>query len=231
MLPALENATNYIVVNSHKYVYEGADLEGFDRVLERDLSVNFVSGELSEIAHIQLVSAANLSSSDSSSADRTKDAESSSAAEWQTSDKTLNKTTKETGQSATTSSETKIKLGESSFSWGGYFQAIGVLLFLLGLLFVGLWLMRKYGKFSFIPNPSALPKNALCLETQIALGPRKSLSVVRYLDKRLLLGVTEQQITLLSESRVNSDTDDTDDTDDAEFREIFVAEQKQNENK
>lgn len=90
-------------------------------------------------------------------------------------------------------------LGQSSFSWGGYFQAIGILCLLLAVLWFGVWLLRRYGRFNFLPKPGALPKGALAMEAQMPLGPRKGLMVVRFLNKRLLLGVTEQQITLLTE--------------------------------
>lgn len=85
------------------------------------------------------------------------------------------------------------------FSWGGYFEAIGVMLILLGALWGILWLMRRYGRFRFMPAPGAFPRNGLAVEAQLPLGPRKGLYVVRFLNERLLLGVTDQQITLLKE--------------------------------
>lgn len=87
----------------------------------------------------------------------------------------------------------------STFSWGGYLQALGILGVLLGALWFGVWALRKYGKFNFMPRPGALPKGALLMEAQLPLGPRKGLMVVRFLNRRLLLGVTDQQITLLTE--------------------------------
>lgn len=87
----------------------------------------------------------------------------------------------------------------TDFSWGGYFQAIALMCLLLGLLWLGLWALRRFGKLRMLPNSSALPKNALLMEMQLPLGPRKGLVVVQFLHKRLLLGVTEQQITLLQE--------------------------------
>ena len=88
---------------------------------------------------------------------------------------------------------------ESAFSWGGYFQALGVLCVLLALLWFAVWAIRKYGRFNFLPKPGALPKNSLVMETQMPLGPKKGLMVVRFFNRRLLLGVTEHQITLLTE--------------------------------
>lgn len=96
---------------------------------------------------------------------------------------------------------------ESAFSWGGYFQAIGVLLLLLVVLWGAVWLVRKYGKFNFLPQPGALPRDALRMEAQLPLGPRRGLVVVRFLNKRLLLGVTDQHITLLQEAGEHHDRD------------------------
>lgn len=122
-------------------------------------------------------------------------------------------------QAAATTSTT---LGEASFSWGGYFQAIGVLFLLLAFLWAGLWFIRKYGKFNFIPKPGSLPRNALRLEAQLPLGPRKGLMVVRFLNRRLLLGVTDHQITLLTESDEHHDATNT-----LEFKDILDEAQRQ----
>lgn len=83
------------------------------------------------------------------------------------------------------------------FSWSGYFEAIGIMLLLLAALWGVLWLIRKYAKFRFIPAPGSFPRNGLRIESQLPLGPRKGLFVVRFLNERLLLGVTDQSITLL----------------------------------
>lgn len=93
--------------------------------------------------------------------------------------------------------------GQSAFTWGGYAQAIGILFLLLGVLWLAVWLARRFGKFNFLPRPGALPRGALVMEAQLPLGPRKGLMVVRFLNKRLLLGVTDQRITLLSEEEAH----------------------------
>ena len=94
-------------------------------------------------------------------------------------------------------------LGQSAFTWGGYAQAIVILFLLLGVLWLAVWLARRFGKFNFLPRPGALPRGALVMEAQLPLGPRKGLMVVRFLNKRLLLGVTDQRITLLSEEEAH----------------------------
>ncbi len=92
---------------------------------------------------------------------------------------------------------------QSAFSWGGYFQALGILCILLALLWFAVWCIRRYGKFNFIPRPGALPKDALIMEAQMPLGPKKGLMVVRFLNRRLLLGVTEHQISLITEENAS----------------------------
>ncbi len=101
-------------------------------------------------------------------------------------------------------------LGQSVFSWGGYVQAIGILCLLLAGLWFALWLVRRYGRFNFLPRPGALPRGSLIMEAQMPLGPRKGLMVVRFLNTRLLLGVTEQQICLLKEEEVHDAPRDND---------------------
>ena len=89
-------------------------------------------------------------------------------------------------------------LSQHAFSWGGYIQALGAVFLLLAFLWFMLWLLRRYGRFNFLPRPGSLPRDALIMEAQMPLGPRKGLTVVRFMGKRLLLGVTEQNITLLA---------------------------------
>ena len=108
------------------------------------------------------------------------------------------------------------------FSWGGYFQAIGVMLLLLAALWVCVWLMRKYGRFRFVPKAGSLPHDALYTEAQLPLGPRRGLLVVRFMDKRLLLGVTEAQITLLQEAPLGTDAEKGDKH--VEFKELLEDE-------
>ncbi len=123
------------------------------------------------------------------------------------------------GKAASTAGET-VPLGETSLSWSGYFQALGTLFLLLAALWLLVWLLRRYGKFRFLPQPGALPRSALHLEAQLPLGPRKGVMVVRFLDKRLVLGVTDQQITLLTETDVCHEQDS------AEFQEVMDAERR-----
>lgn len=87
-----------------------------------------------------------------------------------------------------------------AFSWSGYIQAVGVLFLLVGLLWLALWAVRRHGGlFRAVPGAGGFSRDDLRLEAQLPIGPRKGLMVVRFLNKRLLLGVTDQQITLLTE--------------------------------
>ncbi len=83
-----------------------------------------------------------------------------------------------------------------SFSWAGYFQALAILCFGLALLWAILWFIKKQGGtglFSTVPSP------AMRVENRLSLGPKKWLFIVRCLDKRLVLGVTDAQISLITE--------------------------------
>ena len=101
-------------------------------------------------------------------------------------------------------------LGHSSFSWGNYIQAVGILFLLVAILWLAVWLARRFGKFNFLPRPGSLPRDALVMEAQLPLGPRKGLMVVRFLNRRLLLGVTDQQITLLTEEQAQHEPENPD---------------------
>ncbi len=94
---------------------------------------------------------------------------------------------------------------DSTFSWSGYFTAIGTLFILLAVLWALVWVLRRSGKFNFIPRPGSFPRDGMRIEAQLPLGPRKGLTVVRFLDKRLLLGITDHNITLLQEINIKGD--------------------------
>ncbi|MFP4324390.1 MAG: flagellar biosynthetic protein FliO [Desulfonatronovibrio sp.] len=74
------------------------------------------------------------------------------------------------------------------------------LFILLGLLFLGFYLLKRYGhKAGFGPGAN----NRLKLMGMLNIGPKKSIVVVRFLNKDLVLGVTDSQINLLTETQVN----------------------------
>ncbi|WP_281172055.1 flagellar biosynthetic protein FliO [Nitratidesulfovibrio termitidis] len=103
-----------------------------------------------------------------------------------------------------------------AFSWSGYIQAVGVLFLLVGLLWLALWAVRRHGGlFRAVPGAGGFSRDDLRLEAQLPVGPRKGLMVVRFLNKRLLLGVTDQQITLLTEQDLDQEHGSDDATSDA----------------
>lgn len=90
-----------------------------------------------------------------------------------------------------------------SFGWGNYFQGLGIMLLLLFVFWYILKLMRKYGNGRFLPNQKLLPRDSMYLEGQLPLGQGKSILIVKVLDERLVLGVTEKNINLLSKTGTN----------------------------
>ena len=71
------------------------------------------------------------------------------------------------------------------------------LLLLLGVIFVAFYLLRRFGPR--LGLPMARRHTGLVFEGQLPLGPRKSVVLVRFLNKVMVLGVTEQSINLLTE--------------------------------
>ncbi|MDR2161446.1 MAG: flagellar biosynthetic protein FliO [Desulfovibrio sp.] len=83
-------------------------------------------------------------------------------------------------------------ISDAVFSWGSYFEALAWLCFALALLWFVLWLIKRRGG---IHLPGSVP--AMRIESRMALGPKKWIMVVLVQDRRLLLGVTDQRISLL----------------------------------
>ncbi len=79
-------------------------------------------------------------------------------------------------------------------SWAGYFEALAILFFILAALWLVLRLIRR-GRGGFLTGAGA----PMRMESRLALGPKKWVVVARILDKRLVLGVTDTQITMLTE--------------------------------
>lgn len=94
---------------------------------------------------------------------------------------------------------------QSEIVWDGYFESVGVLMLLLVLLWLCFWAARRYGLFHMMPRAANIHRESLRLEGQLSIGPRKGIMVVRCLEKRLVLGVTDQNITLLTELAVDDE--------------------------
>ena len=78
---------------------------------------------------------------------------------------------------------------------GGYFEALAIVCFALALLWALLWLVKRYGRGSGFLGGST----GMRVESRLALGPKKWIIVVRDLDRRLVLGLTDANISLLTE--------------------------------
>ncbi|MCH5277404.1 MAG: flagellar biosynthetic protein FliO [Desulfovibrionaceae bacterium] len=100
---------------------------------------------------------------------------------------------------------------DSGFTWGAYFQAIGILILLLCVLWFALRMLRRVGGGRFLPATTTLPRQSLRVEAHLPLGQHRGVFVVRFLNKRLLVGVTEQNITLLSEMDARDDQNNNQD--------------------
>ncbi len=90
--------------------------------------------------------------------------------------------------------------------WGGYFQALGAVFLLLGALYLGFYLLKRYGPKAGLRG---FDRGGLKMEGQLALGPKKSINVVRFLNKRMVIGVTETHITLLTTIDADHHGEDT----------------------
>jgi flagellar biosynthetic protein FliO len=77
----------------------------------------------------------------------------------------------------------------------GNFRAIAGLVIVLGLLFTLAWLARQ-GKLRL---PGARGRALIAVESAVPLGERRSLMVVSVEGRRLLLGVTPAQVSLVTE--------------------------------
>mgnify|MGYP006297882923 CR=1 FL=1 len=82
------------------------------------------------------------------------------------------------------------------------FKMAGGLLVLLGLIFLGLYLLKRYGPKAGLRFAG---QNKLQLVERISIGTKKSVIVVRFLNRDLVLGVTENNINLLSEAETAHD--------------------------
>ncbi len=87
-----------------------------------------------------------------------------------------------------------------SLSWSSYFEALAILCFALALLWAILWMIKRHGK----PGLFSGSASAMRIESRLALGPKKWIIVVRYLDRRLVLGLTDDNISLLTEIPLES---------------------------
>ena len=82
------------------------------------------------------------------------------------------------------------------FSWANYFLVIGAMFLLLAVLWFVVWSLKKRNA---LPGANILARNAFKVEASLPLGSRRALILVRFMNGRYLLGVTDQQINLIKE--------------------------------
>jgi len=78
------------------------------------------------------------------------------------------------------------------------------LLVLLAVIFLGLALLKRYGVAARLQGRGS---GLLQVEERVSLSPRKQLVVVRFLNRLLVLGVTDTGITLIAEHQEDHETD------------------------
>ncbi|WP_243438803.1 flagellar biosynthetic protein FliO [Fundidesulfovibrio soli] len=89
---------------------------------------------------------------------------------------------------------------------GTVLQMALALALILGIILLGYWMLRRFGPRLGL-GAMARP-HGLRLEGHMGLGPRKSLMVVRFAGKLLLLGVTDNSINLLSQTDCTDESTD-----------------------
>lgn len=85
---------------------------------------------------------------------------------------------------------------------GEMLKVLGMLCLILGVMFAGFWLLKRFGRRAGL---GVFGGSGLKVEGQLALGPKKQVFVVRFLNKRLVLGVTDTSINLLTETEAEDD--------------------------
>jgi flagellar protein FliO/FliZ len=90
---------------------------------------------------------------------------------------------------------------------GAWMTMVGSLLLILAFLFAGFYILRRFGHKAGL---GMMTRGDMVMESQMGLGPRRSIVVVRHQNKRMVLGVTEHNINLLSEEYLVGDEADGD---------------------
>jgi len=77
----------------------------------------------------------------------------------------------------------------------------GYLCLLLGIIYLAYYLLKRFGS-GMLPMAGA---NGPHMVSRLMVGARQSVTVVRYKGRDLVLGVTEQQITVLAETEADDE--------------------------
>ena len=84
-------------------------------------------------------------------------------------------------------------------------STLGYLLLMLGLLFLAYYLLKKFGPKTM---GGAMGKDGPQVAGRVPLGQKQYLAVVCYREEELLLGVTEQNITLLARYQAETEAEE-----------------------
>ncbi|SHN67976.1 flagellar biosynthetic protein FliO [Desulfovibrio litoralis] len=92
-----------------------------------------------------------------------------------------------------------------TFTWGAYLKGIGAVFFLLTVLLLCLWFVKRYGvgKFKAYKNKAS---NLELIES-ISVGPKKNIVLLRAKEQMFLIGLSDTNINMLGE--VYGDLDET----------------------
>lgn len=94
-------------------------------------------------------------------------------------------------------SEEHAPASEAPSTFGLLSRTFGALLLIVGLIFGASWGLKRFGGTRFGAPHEDSP--ALSVLSTVALGDRRSLSIVKFGSRTLLVGSTQQSITLLAE--------------------------------
>jgi flagellar biosynthetic protein FliO len=92
---------------------------------------------------------------------------------------------------------------EAPSAVGLLFRTVGALLLIVGLILAAAWGMRRFSGGRFMNKDGEAPQ--LAVLSTVPLGDRRSLSIVKFGERTLLLGSTQQAITLLASDSQEED--------------------------
>lgn len=99
--------------------------------------------------------------------------------------------------------QSQVADSEAPSSFNLLLRTVGALLLIVGLVFGAAWSLRRFGGTRFgAAQPNAPPLTVL---STMPLGDRRSLAIVKFGDRTLLLGSTPQNITLIAEEEIQQD--------------------------
>ena len=95
-------------------------------------------------------------------------------------------------------SDTHSDTSEQAPSTGGLLlRTLGALLLIVGLIVAGSWAMKRVAGARFGSPAEDAPR--LAVLNSLSLGDKRSLAIIRFGERTLLLGSTPQAVTLLAE--------------------------------